>query len=191
MIAAAVVLLLVWLGQRSAEGDLEPPAAAAVGPPSPAGEAAPGAAAAPPPPARAPGQAAPPAAKPRRAVAPPPPAGGSERALVESVKEWVGAWSERRVEDYLASYSRSFVPEGGANRRLWEAQRRERLSSARFVRVAITGLETELLGGGSARATFLQYYRSDGYSDTVRKTLDLVWEDGRWRIQRERSADAR
>lgn len=124
-----------------------------------------------------------------RVMAPGEPAtdGASARELVRAIKDWVGAWSEQRVDDYLDCYSRSFVPEEGIGRAAWAAQRRERIAAPRFLRVAITGLETRMTDAGTARATFLQYYRSDGFSDTVRKTLELVWEDGRWRIQRESS----
>lgn len=122
-----------------------------------------------------------------REEAPPPvgETGPSALELVQTVKNWVGAWSEQRVDDYLDFYARSFTPEDGVGRARWAGERRERIAGPRFVRVTITGLETRMLDDGSARATFLQYYRSDGFSDTVRKTLELVREDGRWRIQRE------
>lgn len=114
-----------------------------------------------------------------------------QRDLVEAIKSWLGAWSEQRVEDYLDHYSESFTPSGGLSRGQWEDQRWDRVSAPRFVRVTMTGLETELLGTERARATFFQHYRSDGFTDTVRKTLELVWEDGRWRIIRESSESTR
>ncbi len=116
---------------------------------------------------------------------------GRQRELVEAIKGWLGAWSEQRVEDYLDHYSESFTPPSGLSRARWEDQRWDRVSAPRFVRVTMTGLKTELLGAERARATFFQHYRSDGFTDTVHKTLELVWEDGRWRITRESSESAR
>ncbi len=37
-----------------------------------------------------------------------------------------------------------------------------------------------------ARVSFDQSYRSNLYSDDMRKTLELVREDGRWKIVEER-----
>lgn len=115
---------------------------------------------------------------------------GRQRALVLTIKDWLSAWSEQRVDDYLSSYSASFEPAGGISRRRWESERRQRVRAPRFLQVEMTALETELLGPDRARAEFLQNYRSDGYTDTVRKSLDLAWEGDRWRIVRESSEGA-
>ncbi|MCP4205157.1 MAG: hypothetical protein GY769_24875 [bacterium] len=34
-------------------------------------------------------------------------------------------------------------------------------------------------------ATFFQNYRSSDFSDSVQKVVELVWEDGSWKISRE------
>lgn len=168
--AAALVLLFVWLARRPPEpGEVE-----ATAPGEVVGETSAGA---------LPQDAGDGQPKPR----PAPLSGPSERALVKAVKEWAAVWSEQRVDDYLGYYSRTFAPEHGVSRGQWRAERRLRILAPRFVRVSITGLETEVTAPGSARATFLQHYRSDSHTDTVRKTLHMVSEDGHWRIQRESS----
>jgi hypothetical protein len=43
----------------------------------------------------------------------------------------------------------------------------------------------DLMEGNRVRVTFSQSYRSDRFSDLVRKTMDLVWEQGTWKIARE------
>ena len=115
---------------------------------------------------------------------------GRQRQLITTLKGWLGAWSEQRADDYMDYYASDFSPPDGLSRRQWEWRRRDRISAPRFIRVSMTGLETEMLGETRARATFLQYYRSDGYTDTVRKTLELIWEGDRWRIVRESSEAA-
>ena len=53
-----------------------------------------------------------------------------------------------------------------------------------------TDVGDETAGAGAdarASATFTQAYSSDNYRDEVRKTLDLVIEQGRWKIVREYS----
>ena len=74
------------------------------------------------------------------------------------------------------------------SRDAWEAQRIERISKPDFIQVDISGLETELLAPDRARVTFDQVYRSDNYRDAMRKILELVLEDGAWKIAVERAA---
>lgn len=57
----------------------------------------------------------------------------------------------------------------------------------RLLAERITDLDAEQLGPESACVSFLQLYVSDSYRDTTRKTLDLIVEDGRWKISGERS----
>ncbi len=103
------------------------------------------------------------------------------------VDAWSSAWTDQDVEAYLSHYSRNFKPAGGLSRSDWEAQRRERVSAPRFIRVAIAGLESERVGERRARATFDQSYRSDRFGDEVRKVLVLVWEEGAWKILEEKT----
>ena len=113
------------------------------------------------------------------------PSGGAS-ALID---RWADSWSEGRVDEYLDCYSRSFVPPNGASLSQWRAGRAERLSNPRYIRVSITNLDMEVLGPAEVRANFFQNYRSDRFEDTVRKQLDLVLEDGNWKILREQVVD--
>ena len=104
---------------------------------------------------------------------------------------WVAAWTEQRPEAYLACYAEAFVPED-MERGRWEEQRWERISRPGFIRVRLTGLGVLPTAGGepgvpTVRATFVQAYRSDTYSDAVLKTLDLSRGIDGWRIVRETS----
>ena len=103
------------------------------------------------------------------------------------MEAWARAWSEQSVGDYLAAYSLAFQPPRGLGRGEWEAQRSARISKPRHIRVDVTELEADVLGPAQARVAFLQRYESDTYRDTVRKTVELALESGRWKILAERS----
>ncbi len=129
--------------------------------------------------------AVPPAAPEPVAVEAPVPA--DEIAAV--IEIWRSAWASQRVEDYLASYAADFRPADGLSRSVWEAQRRTRLSRPGFIEVEVEGLEIDLQSPEAAAATFVQRYRSNTYSDLVRKTLRLARVDGAWRIVAETSRE--
>ncbi len=107
-------------------------------------------------------------------------------AAIDAIRAWAAAWSEQRVDDYLSFYARRFRPPDGLGRDAWETQRRQRLSRPRFIRVTISRLSAQLADDGTVTATFRQGYESDGFADTVTKTMTLAEEDGAWRVLSER-----
>ncbi len=139
----------------------------------------------------APASPAPPPAAP---AAPQPPAPAIEQedlgpdmsAIAPFVESWAAAWREQRVDEYLGSYSRDFKPEGELSRADWATQRRIRVRRPRFIKLSIAFLGEPTLRGETATVQFIQSYESDTFSDTVTKTLELLWEDGGWKIRRER-----
>ena len=111
-----------------------------------------------------------------------------EVELAEATLAWAQAWASQRPGDYLRHYSRRFQPPRSMSRSAWETQRTDRISAPDFIQVDVSSLETELLAPDRARVTFDQAYRSDNFRDTMRKTLELVREDGGWKILDERAA---
>ncbi|MFQ5348823.1 MAG: SH3 domain-containing protein [Thermoanaerobaculia bacterium] len=108
-------------------------------------------------------------------------------AAIAAVRAWATAWSDQRVDDYLSFYAAEFQPPNGLGRTAWEAQRRQRLTQPRYIRVTITALTAELAGDGTVRASFGQEYESDTFADRVTKVLTLTGEDGSWRIVAEQA----
>ncbi len=165
------------------------PAPAPVAPDRPAAPAAtaarpaPGAAAAPPA-GRETG--ARPAPAPAREEVPAAAAAPQRGDVAATVRAWAGAWSEQRVDDYLAAYARGFQPPDGLARSEWEAQRRERLTRPSFIKVTIAFLDSKQVGEDRTEVRFIQEYESNTFADKVTKTLVLVWEDGGWKILEER-----
>ncbi len=60
------------------------------------------------------------------------------------------------------------------------------LSSPQTINLELSAIDGEQVSAERARVSFDQAYRSDRYNDDVRKTLELVREDGRWKIVEER-----
>ena len=108
-------------------------------------------------------------------------------ALEETVHSWAMAWSEQRVDDYLASYSVDFTPPGGASRDEWQEQRRSRILRPSWIRLTLGPITSSEVGEDRMSATFSQAYATETYSDEVLKTLVLEWQEGTWKITEERS----
>lgn len=106
--------------------------------------------------------------------------------IVDTLRAWATAWSRQRFDDYLSFYAADFEPPDGLDRAAWEAARRERIAAPGWIRVALTLVEVEETGAGTAEARFVQSYRSERYNDLVRKHLTMVREDGEWKIAAER-----
>lgn len=93
------------------------------------------------------------------------------------MQSWVAAWSNRNLDNYLNHYSGKFVPKDNLSLEEWKEQRNGRLLWREFIIVEVDG--------NNATARFTQYYKSDLFEGTGRKTLDLKQANGDWYITRE------
>jgi hypothetical protein len=105
-------------------------------------------------------------------------------AVKETLSAWASAWSAQNVDEYLATYATAFRPEGGISRATWEAQRRDRVTRPKHIRVGVVKPQMSALGDGRVRVIFRQEYESDSFSDNVTKVLELR-DEGGWKILRE------
>ncbi|MEJ2174168.1 MAG: TolC family protein, partial [bacterium] len=113
-------------------------------------------------------------------------ASNEDAAIRAAATAWAQAWAAQDVERYLTFYAPEFKPPDGQSRRAWEKLRRARISGPRSIQLSIRDIEVRQRDNDRAAATFRQDYRSDGYEDSVRKTLELVRDGGRWLIAEER-----
>ena len=130
-------------------------------------------------------QEAAPIGEPARIVA----VGSGDLSRVEpTVLAWAQAWSGQRVDEYLGFYANEFAPSDGSSRDDWEKQRFNRLRKPAWIKVELDGLRQQPIGADRVSVTFSQAFLSDTFSDSVTKTLELVWEDGAWKITSENSS---
>jgi hypothetical protein len=109
-------------------------------------------------------------------------------ATVEAfVRDWAADWSRQDVDGYLSRYAADFQPPDGASRAAWAEDRRLRLTQPKVISVQVSAFEIVPLDGQHVTVSFEQAYRANHYRDRVRKTLDLVFEGGGWKILKELS----
>lgn len=106
--------------------------------------------------------------------------------VLQAVRAWADAWSQREEEAYLAAYDEAFVPPGGGSRAEWEKRRRLLLGLAKNIELKIESPSVERHDDDSVSVTFRQFYRSDRYRDAVVKQLRMIERNGRWRIIEEK-----
>jgi len=112
---------------------------------------------------------------------------GDGAAVLQTVLAWASAWSNQKVENYLAFYAQDFKTPKGEAREQWEAARKQRISAPKKIDVAIESPKVFLKGANDAVINFRQVYRSDSLKVNSNKTLIMVRRDGRWVIQQERT----
>lgn len=105
-----------------------------------------------------------------------------------ALENWRRAWSSQQVEPYLTAYSPRFKPSGGISQEEWRERRTQRLNETESVSVTLDSVQFQSLGEDRLRASFVQRYESETYSDVANKTLVFVLEDNAWKIVSERSA---
>ena len=126
-------------------------------------------------------------------VAPPAPAQPVAKApsvdaaaqITAAVNAWAKAWSEKDVAGYLASYAGNFETPNGEARKLWEEQRRERITKPKSISVTVKIVSLDVKDD-TAQVTLRQTYRSDALKANSTKTLSLVKSGDRWLIRQER-----
>lgn len=138
------------------------------------------------PPAVAPSKpvVAPPVAAAKPAPADTKPVANTTGDVENAVKAWAAAWSRRDMTAYVAAYAGDFTGQA-ASHKAWEQERRDRITSKKSIRVAVSDLKISV-NGDKATARFRQTYESDALSTTSRKTLELARTGaGKWVIRRE------
>ena len=107
--------------------------------------------------------------------------------MLQAVLAWASAWSNQKVESYLAFYAEDFKTPKGEARSEWDASRRQRISGPKKIEVVIESPKVVLDGEGSAAVSFRQIYTSDSLKVNSKKTLIMSRTQGRWVIQQERT----
>ena len=103
------------------------------------------------------------------------------------LNDWAAAWSSKNVTQYFAFYAKDFKTPDGESRDQWSVSRAERLSKPKFIQVGVNNAKVSFTDDTHATVTFRQSYRSSHLKANSKKTLLLVYVEGAWLIQEERS----
>ena len=109
--------------------------------------------------------------------------------VIAMLNRWAADWAGQKVEAYLAAYADDFRPSQGLSHQQWLSQRRTRLSRPETIEVQLADFEVQFSGESRATVTVVQYYRSERYSDTVRKRFQLRHGTDGWKIMAEKTIE--
>lgn len=114
---------------------------------------------------------------------------GDDAEINQAVAAWAQAWRSKNIKNYLAAYAPDFVPEALPSRKVWEAQRKQRLAPGQgAITLVLNNLQVER-DGTAATVQFTQKYAAKAYKDETLKTLEMRYDPAqkRWLITRERT----
>ena len=111
-----------------------------------------------------------------------------EEEVRSHVEAWARAWSEQRVDDYIACYADDYAP-AGMSHEAWIQQRRQRLLAPARISVRLADVEVTVIDAGRARVRFRQFYETESMNRRTTKIQELVRQPGGWKIVSERRAN--
>ena len=109
-------------------------------------------------------------------------AAARDKAAEEAVYAWANAWAAQDVPKYLSFYAAGFRTPDSSSHAAWVKERRERLKAPDHISVQLSDMKLTPVDQHHVRATFKQNYRSNTFSDSVSKTLELSDVSGAWKI---------
>lgn len=103
--------------------------------------------------------------------------------LLDFVERWRKSWSSKDIDTYMQCYSRDFHS-GGLGKKDWRKKKTYLNRKYEYIQISIDNIIVERTSE-EAKISFFQKYESDLYQTSGKKTLQLVMEDGQWRIRKE------
>lgn len=109
--------------------------------------------------------------------------GDSIDVVVSQLLIWIKAWQGRKINDYLAFYSKNFKAPKKSHKE-WQAQRRSALNGNSKISIQISDVRMKQ-NHETIEISFIQEFKSDRASDIGRK--ELIWknEGNGWKIIQE------
>jgi tetratricopeptide (TPR) repeat protein len=111
----------------------------------------------------------------------------NNKEITETVMAWAAAWSSQNTGNYLSFYADDFKTPGGETRAAWEALRRERVTTPKYIHVGIAIKSITFTDSTHATVKFRQAYRASHLKSTDNKTLLMVKSGDKWLIHAELS----
>ncbi len=107
--------------------------------------------------------------------------------ITRTVMDWAKAWSSKDTGKYLSFYADDFKTPNGETRAAWEAIRRERISTPKFIQVGVRIKTILFTDSEHATVKFHQSYRASHLDASGNKTMKLVKYGDKWLIREEYS----
>ena len=107
-----------------------------------------------------------------------------ETLLIEQVKNWASAWSDKNFADYTEFYAQDYrgsFPSHSA----WIDYRRKRIVRSEEISVEVDNIQIKWLSDARAIVDFKQAFDSPGFSDRVSKRLVFSRFGSQWKITQE------
>jgi hypothetical protein len=105
--------------------------------------------------------------------------------LIENVRNWAGAWSNKQFDKYTGSYTDDYRAKFNTHSQ-WVKHRRSRVLRPGKIKVVVSNFTVKLRDDNRASVDFIQAFTSPGYSDRVVKRLDFNRIGSQWKITVER-----
>jgi outer membrane lipoprotein carrier protein len=115
------------------------------------------------------------------------PTNNKDAELIAFANSWVSAWSAKDIGVYLSKYAEDFKTPNGDALALWQASRKQKISSQGKILVEIEDIKVTMKNENLARIQFKQKYTSDKLTEDSNKSLLVKKIDGKWLIQEETS----
>lgn len=113
----------------------------------------------------------------------------NRQAISRMLHLWAVAWELKDLARYFSFYASKFDPQDMAkNRQEWKALRSYKIGRPASISVIIEDVDINQMDDNSATVSFTQHYETPTYADQTHKLMELVREDGQWKILRENSA---
>lgn len=108
-------------------------------------------------------------------------------AIRQTILAWAAAWSSKNTGKYLSYYAADFKTPDGETRAAWEALRKDRVSSPKYIHVGVNIKSVLFTDSSHATVKMYQSYRASHFKTSGNKTLLMVKSGDKWLIQEERS----
>ena len=110
-----------------------------------------------------------------------------QEEILRQVNLWAESWAKQDLSGYFSCYSENYRPELGRSLEEWREMRHSRVTRPDWIELEVKDIRVRQVEEGRVQVKLKQHYRSDFYQDEILKSINLIKEEGRWRILMERS----
>ena len=110
--------------------------------------------------------------------------------VIDIIKGWSESWQSKNLGEYFSYYQENFIPNSFNNNELWVKDRSRKILGKSAIEIDIKDISIifDINEGERAIVEFIQYYKSESYSDVVTKKIILEKFGGQWKIVSEDNA---